>query len=141
MHCSIEAAAFGQTVSEVISPMLKSFLFGATVYPALELLYRQRTHYAMSLAGGCSFVLIKGISGIKVPLLGKAALSACAITGIEYLFGLLWNRHFTIWDYRSQPLNFQGQICLKFTMIWFLLSLIALKGFDLAHRITKKAGQ
>ena len=29
-----------------------------------------------------------------------------------------------IWSYSDMPLNIDGQICLPFTMIWFVLSVL-----------------
>ena len=37
--------------------MLKTFLVGAVGYPALEMLWRRRTHPSMALAGGAGMAL------------------------------------------------------------------------------------
>lgn len=102
--------------------MLFSFLIGALGYPMLELAYRHRTHYSMSIAGGLSVVLIRRISGMRYNWLAKAVLCGAGITGIEYLCGIIWNRRYTVWDYRREPMNYRGQICLRFTGLWCLLS-------------------
>ena len=102
--------------------MLSSFLFGALGYPLLELAYRRRTHYSMSIAGGLSMLLINRISNKRYSWPVKALLCGAGITGIEYLCGLVWNRRYTVWDYRREPFNFHGLICLRFTALWCLLS-------------------
>lgn len=102
--------------------MLHSFLFGALGYPLLELAYRRRTHYSMSIAGGLSMLLIRRISNMRCRWPVKALLCGAGITGIEYLCGIIWNRRYTVWDYRREPLNYRGQICLRFTAMWCLLS-------------------
>lgn len=102
--------------------MVYSFLIGALGYPMLELVYRRRTHYSMSIAGGLSMLLIRRISGMRCALPVKAILSGAGITVIEYLCGIIWNRRYTVWDYRREPMNYRGQICLRFTALWCLLS-------------------
>ena len=49
-------------------------------------------------------------------------MGACMITGVELLTGLLVNRNYSVWDYRGMPLNFRGQVCLPFTLLWLPLS-------------------
>lgn len=56
------------------------------------------------------------------------------ITVLELIFGLLVNRNYRVWDYRRMPLNFLGQICLPFTLLWVPLSLIAMVLYDGADR-------
>ena len=102
--------------------MLKTFLVGAVGYPALELLWRRRTHPSMALAGGMSMLLIRRISRMRWGLLPRAMLSGAGITAIEYAVGRTWNRTHRIWDYRRMPLNIQGQICLPYSIMWCGLS-------------------
>ena len=106
--------------------MLSSFLFGALGYPLLELSYRRRTHYSMGIAGGLSMLLIRLVSNTRCRFSVKALMCGAGITGIEYLCGIIWNRRYTVWDYRNEPMNYRGQICLRFTAIWCLLSSAAL---------------
>ena len=102
--------------------MKKVFLLGALGYPLLELAYRRRTHWTMAIAGGASALLIDSIRKRKGSLLRKMLLCGAGITGIEYLCGILWNRKYTIWDYRSMPFNLSGQICAPYTLLWCGLS-------------------
>ena len=107
----------GQNNHEVM--ILKHpFLFGAVGYPLLELASRGRTHYAMSLAGGLSCLVINRINRFNIPFGEKAALSALAVTGIEAGAGLIWNKRHKVWDYRRMPLNWKGQICLPYSLLW-----------------------
>lgn len=102
--------------------MLKTFLVGAVGYPALELIWRRRTHASMALAGGAAMLLIRRVSRMKGGLLPRSLLCGAGITAIEYAVGRLWNRDHRIWDYRRQPLNLHGQVCLPFSLIWCALS-------------------
>lgn len=101
---------------------LTVFLLGAAGYPVLELLFRGRTHYSMALAGGMSALALRRIRRMPVSLGGKAVLGACAITGVEAVCGFLWNKKHCIWDYRAMPMNWRGQICLPYTLLWGVLS-------------------
>ena len=105
--------------------MLAAFLAGAAAYPMVELAWRGRTHPAMALAGGVSLSMLRGLSRVQKsrPLWQQALLGGLMITGMEYAFGLAFNR-----DYRRMPANLRGQICLPFTLAWCGLSALALGG-------------
>lgn len=98
--------------------MLGSILFGAAGYPLLELLYRKRTHYSMAVAGGCASLWLSRISRLPLRSSAKAVLGGVGVTAVEYACGLLWNRRWQVWDYRHMPLNWRGQICLPYTIVW-----------------------
>ena len=110
--------------------MLAAFLAGAAAYPMLEMAWRGRTHPAMALAGGASFAVLRGVSRMQKgrPLWQQALLGGLMITGVEYAFGLIFNRRHQIWDYRRMPANLRGQICLPFTLAWCGLSALLLGG-------------
>ncbi len=117
--------------------MLKSFLTGAAGYPLLEILYRGRTHYSMALAGGAGLCLIRLISRLRLPVLMKALLCGSGITAIELLCGLIWNKDHRVWDYRRLPLNFRGQICLPYTLLWCGMSACLLLAERHAKRLAR----
>ncbi len=102
--------------------MKHPFLIGSLGYPLLEILWRGRTHPSMALAGGLGCTAIDKFASLPGPLTYRAALSALAITGIEAACGLVWNRKYQVWDYRRMPLNWRGQICLPYTLLWGLIS-------------------
>ena len=98
---------------------------GGAGYVLLELLWRGWSHISMFLAGGTCFLLLGGLENAKprLPLPLRALAGAGVITMVELLFGLLFNRGYGVWDYRSMPGNFYGQICLPFTALWIPISL------------------
>lgn len=119
------------------------FAIGSIGYPILELAWRGRTHWSMMLAGGICFVLFSRIAGQfeHRPLWLKAILCAVAITGVELIFGMIFNLglHMNVWDYSQVPLNFMGQICLYFTLLWGVLGALFLPLADLLnHKIEQK---
>ena len=67
----------------------------------------------------------------RLPLAARGLVGAGIITSVELLAGLLANRDYSVWDYRGVPMNFHGQICLPFSLLWIPISLggMALYGF------------
>lgn len=108
----------------------KSLLFtiGGWGYVGLEMLWRGRSHSSMFLAGGSSFLLLgaldRSAGRMNLPL--RAAAGAGIITSVEFLTGILTNRDYRVWDYRQVPMNYRGQICLPFTLLWMPVGLGAM---------------
>lgn len=102
--------------------MRRLFIIGMIGYPAIELLFRGRTHYSMAFAGATSTVLIDQIRKLPFTFLSKSVLCGTAITCVEYLCGIVWNRQYKVWDYRNVPLNIDGQICIPYSLLWCVLS-------------------
>lgn len=50
-------------------------------------------------------------------------------TSVEYITGFLMRRFFhkDYWDYSKERYNYEGIICLRFSLIWVLLSIIDVK--------------
>lgn len=101
------------------------FTIGGMGYVGLELLWRGYSHSSMFLAGGTCFLLLGKLSGStkRISLPQKAVAGAGIITLVEYTTGLLVNRNYAVWDYRTLPLNLHGQICLPYTLLWIPISL------------------
>ena len=104
------------------------FLIGGSGYVGLELLWRGRSHISMFLAGGICFLLLGKLNRIRpqLPLLLRGTVGAVVITSVELAAGLLANRDYNVWDYRAMPMNFHGQVCLPFSLLWIPLSLVAM---------------
>lgn len=117
--------------------MLRTFLTGSLLYPVVELCYRGRTHPAMALAGGTALCTLRGIyrRHARKPLWKQSLLGGLWITGIEYVFGLVFNRHYRIWDYRKIACNWKGHVCLPYTLAWCGLSFVALAGMRVLNRL------
>ena len=56
------------------------------------------------------------------------------ITAVELVTGLLVNRDFRVWDYRTLPGNFKGQVCLPFSLLWIPLSMLGMELYGLAEK-------
>ena len=116
--------------------ILGRFLLGGGFYVGLELLWRRRSHVSMFAAGGICFLLLGKIRSMDLPAPVKPAAGAAAITAVELGTGLLVNRDHHVWDYRDQPLNYRGQICLPFSLLWIPVSWLGMKLFGIAERYT-----
>jgi uncharacterized membrane protein len=98
---------------------------GGTGYVLIELLWRGYSHITMFFAGGTCFLLLGGLEKAepRLPWPLRALTGAGIITMVELLWGLLFNRSYSVWDYRDMPMNFHGQICLPFFLLWIPISL------------------
>lgn len=105
------------------------FLFycGGCGYCALELLWRGWTHGSMFLLGGLCFLVLGELRRTPLPVWGSMLLGAGVVTALELATGLLVNRQFGVWDYRALWPNFQGQICLIFSLLWVPISLAGME--------------
>lgn len=120
---------------KILKP-LTIFIAGGFAYGLIEVLARGYTHISMGVLGGAAMSLIHFMNGGRRTLLritGRAVLSAAFITTLELITGEILNIRMgmEIWDYSSLPYNFDGQICLEFSLIWLLLSIVAMLYDDL----------
>ena len=103
------------------------FLLGGVGYVSLELVWRGWSHFSMFLAGGSCFLLLGRLDKVKkLPLWCRGVLGSVIITAVELMTGLIFNRSFQVWDYRGTPMNFLGQICLPFSLLWMPISIGAM---------------
>ena len=110
------------------------FYLGGGVYMTLEFMWRGYSHWSMFLLGGLCFLLLGQLGKWELPLWSKVILGAGMITALELGMGLLVNRDFTVWDYRTMPYNYRGQICLNFSLLWIPASLAAMRLYDKAEQ-------
>ena len=103
------------------------FIFGGAIYFLIEILWRGYSHWTMFLLGGLCFVIVGAINNFipwKMKFEKQMAIGAIIITILEFIVGVVVNLilKWNIWDYSMLPFNILGQICLPFSLIWFLLS-------------------
>ncbi len=115
------------------------FSIGACGYGMIEVIWRGYTHWSMLCAGGFSFLGLSSISR-QMKRCGrflKAAAGSAFITGIEYIFGVVFNIILkkNVWDYSRMPFNVSGQICALYSFFWLLLSFV---GVPFAGMISKR---
>lgn len=103
---------------------------GGLIYALIELVFRGRTHWTMLIVGGLCFWLIGLVNEVipwEVVFWRQCLLGSLIVTVVEFFsgciinLGLGWN----VWDYSNLPLNLLGQICLPFSLLWILISAVA----------------
>ena len=117
-------------MNEYLVNRLKNYtsigLLGASLYCILELSWRGRTHPSMALCGGICLMFVYFLNdNLRGSSLLKQALISCIfITTVELICGFIVNicLGLGVWDYSMLGYNLLGQICLPFSIIWFLLS-------------------
>ncbi len=101
------------------------FFIGAMGYGLLETLFRGFTHWTMLVTGGIVFVILYYVNSKNenAPLWQKCLAGAFIITMMELAVGCVVNLWlgWNVWDYSGYSYNFLGQICLAFTVLWFIL--------------------
>lgn len=107
------------------------FMIGGISYFIIELLWRGYSHISMFILGGICFVLIGLINEyltFEMPLWKQQLISACIITILEFIFGIILNvwLKLNIWDYSNFKINILGQVSLLYCIFWFFLSIIAI---------------
>lgn len=121
---------FNSEVKKVAKESLKIwtvFLFGCFAYGLAELIARGHTHISMGLLGGVCMIFISILNdrrGLGFGLLPACIISALFITVMEYATGEILNiwLRLGVWDYSEMPMNFRGQICLPFSLLWIFMS-------------------
>ena len=116
------------------------FSLGGLAYCGLELLWRGRTHYSMFLAGGTSLLLLGKLNRTepKLPLFLRAVVGSGIITMVELTAGLIFNRDYTVWDYRDQWGNWLGQICPLFSLLWIGIAALVLLIYDPLEKLVER---
>lgn len=115
------------------------FCVGGLGYGAIEIAWRGYTHWSMLFAGGISFVFFSHIAeNFKShPMYVKAAIGALGVTAVELAFGIVFNIILkeNVWDYSSLPLNFMGQICPLYSILWGFLGYIFIPLADFINKL------
>lgn len=103
------------------------FLIGGVCYGLIEILWRRYTHWSMVLTGGfCFTVLYRIFKHIRrIAMWKKCCIGSAVITFVELIVGWAVNVRMKlgVWDYSNHPLNFRGQICPLYSLLWALLTL------------------
>ena len=107
------------------------FFVGGTIYYAIDMLWRGHSTWQMILVGGICFLFCGSVNEFlnwDMLIWKQMLICSIGITAIEFLAGYILNivLQLGIWDYSRVPLNILGQICLPFSLAWYILSLPAI---------------
>lgn len=107
------------------------FVFGGLAYFGLEVLFRGHSHWTMFALGGFLFLILgelnEGLLEWDTPLILQGIIGSAIVTGAELATGMIHNvwLGLGVWDYSGMPLNYKGQICLPFSILWIFVSIAA----------------
>ena len=107
------------------------FLIGFCVYITIEVLYRGFSYPLMGLCAGIAIVILDKINDLiswNVDVLWQCLFGALLITLMELIIGKMFLAGYlpVMWDYSSVPLNYQGIVCVPFSVVWMALSFVAI---------------
>ncbi len=111
------------------------FSLGGIAYIIIELLWRGYSHWSMFVLGGLCFVAIGMLNEhytYEIPLILQMFFGAFLVTLLEFIFGCVLNLWLglNVWDYSNLPYNILGQICLPYSLLWLILSLVCIVADD-----------
>lgn len=106
------------------------FLIGYCLYIAIEVTYRSYSFWLMGIVGGFMFLVLDKINNKiswDVDILLQGTIGSLIITFFEYVIGELFLNGVlpVMWDYSNVFLNYKGIICLPFSLVWVVLSIVA----------------
>lgn len=115
-----------------INKSILLFLVGYCTYISIEVTYRNISYPIMGICGGLSILLLDKINdniSWNIDLCLQGLCGSALITFFELIIGEI-ALHTSLlpimWDYSNVPLNFDGVICLPFSIAWFFLSILAI---------------
>lgn len=101
------------------------FTFSGYIYVCMELLFRGRSDITMMFCASICvipMVILNNQFSYEVDFLLQLVLCTIFATFVEYIFGIIFNADYHIWDYRNMPFNIDGMICLPFSLLWMLIA-------------------
>lgn len=107
------------------------FIVGFCIYITIEVCYRGYSYPLMGLCGGIILLMIDCINE-KISWDMDILLQGCIGSAIATLFELIIGSICLIydfelmWDYTNVPFNFNGIICLPFSLIWIGISILGI---------------
>lgn len=124
-------------MNDAIKRLPQIFFIGCLsglIYTTIEILYRGYTHMTMYMlafiVGIFIFILNNTILEFDTDFFVQVLICTLFATLMELVFGLTFNKDYSIWDYRNLAFNYRGQICLVFTLVWGVISAAALIFLD-----------
>lgn len=115
-----------------INKSILLFLVGYCTYISIEVTYRNISYPIMGICGGLAILLLDKINdniSWNVDLCLQGLCGSALITFFELIIGeiaLHTSLLPVMWDYSNVSLNFDGVICLPFSIVWFFLSILAI---------------
>jgi uncharacterized membrane protein len=112
------------------------FFLGSFLGWIIEFIYRSITNKRLYNPGflngfylplyGFGALILYIISSFNIALTYKIILFFVILTLLEYITGIIFIKFFKVklWDYNDIELNYQGIICLRFSIYWTILAVL-----------------
>lgn len=105
------------------------FITGFCIYITIEVCFRGYSYPLMGVCGGLALILNDKINdkiSWNVDILLQGAIGSIIITLFELVIGTVakFGLIQIMWDYSNVPLNYNGVICVPFSLLWALLSIV-----------------
>ena len=107
------------------------FIVGFCIYITIEVCFRGYSFPLMGICGGVALILNDKINDCvswDTDLILQGLFGAVLITTMEFVIGTLALKGFItpMWDYSNVLFNYKGIICMPFSAVWALLSIIGI---------------
>ena len=107
------------------------FICGFCLYITIEMCFRGYSFVLMGICGGIAFILLDCINRVlpwNTDILIQGGIGSIIITLMELIVGecLKLFGFSPMWDYSNMFFNFDGVICLEFSLIWVLVSIVGI---------------
>ena len=118
-----------RNLKHILTKLLTLFLVGYCTYLAIEVTYKNISYPLMGVVGGISLLLFDQINNRlswELDLLLQGCIGSAIVTGFEFIIGegLKILNQPPMWDYSNMPLNYDGVICLPFSIIWVFVTIL-----------------
>ena len=109
-------------VSKRVSEIVFLIAAGGSTYYLIEIWFRGFSHWTMFVLGGVAltFCSFQGeVMHWSEPMWIQIIRAVLFLTSLEFMTGIICNKWLKIgiWDYRDQPFQLCGQICLPFMVM------------------------
>ena len=118
-------------VSQRVSEIVFLIVAGGSTYYLIEIWFRGFSHWTMFVLGGVAltFCSFQGeVMHWSEPMWIQIIRAVLFLTSLEFMTGIICNKWLKIgiWDYRDQPFQLCGQICLPFMVMFSGLLCLAI---------------
>lgn len=99
--------------------------FSGYLYVCMELVYRGTSDITMMFCASICVVPMFALNEwftYEMNFFKQIFICSIFCTIVEFIFGLIFNMDYHIWDYRNMPLNIMGLVCPQFMVIWAAIS-------------------
>lgn len=115
----------------ILTKLLTLFLVGYCTYLAIEVTYKNISYPLMGVVSGISLLLFDQINNRifwELDLLLEGCIGSAIVTSFELIIGegLKILNQPPMWDYSNMPFNYDGVICLPFSIVWIFISILGI---------------